>query len=293
MKPSKLNSKIIITLAVIIITGLTISGIYSQEPSDAKDTSGKTSEENKEGEKPWETETMGWKIDDFQPYVQAMKEIGKLSVEYSEIILKVAIDEYSTGIDILADMETEILKVMEANKNKRNLNEKWYWQEIDRKNQEKRQLRMMKQEAKMKAVTSFVMAINHLDEVHSRSVIEKREFLNFKKRLFQVFVSTQYDLQNFLPCIPILERYILIDDTTRNDIWAYKYLTNCYAFMESVLKKYKHASEETIMHYRQKKNRTLLVASELQYGVDSVEYKHLQELVEGDEKRTERLNDFK
>lgn len=287
MQSSKLNAKIIIILGAFIITGLTIFSLYSQEPS------GKAGAEGKGEEKPWETEITGWKIDDFQPYVQAMRDIGKLSVEYSEIILKVAIDEYSTGLDILEDMETEILKVKETNKNKRNLNEKWYWQEIDRKNQEKRQIRMMKQESKMKSIMYFVMAINHLDEVQSKSVLEKPELLNFKKKLFQIFVSTQYDLQNFLPCIPILERYILIDDSTRNDIWAYKYLTNCYAFMENTLKKYKHASEETIMHYRQKKNRTLLVASELQYGVDSVEYKHLQGIVEMDEKKTERLNDFK
>ena len=190
-------------------------------------------------------------------------------------------------------MEAQVIKIQEQNKNKKNLNERWYWQEIDRKNQEARQIRMIKQEAKMKAITYFVLAINHLDDVQSRPVIESPEFSNFKKRLYQVFVSTQYDLHNFLSCIPILERYILIDNETRKDIWAYKYLTNCYAFMEALLQKSKNISQEKIIYYRQQKNKYLLQAAEIQYGIDSVEYKHMQELVSRDEKKTERLNDFR
>jgi hypothetical protein len=74
-------------------------------------------------------------------------------------------------------MESEVIKIQEKNKNKKNLNEKWYWQEIDRKNQEARQVRMLKQEAKMKAITYFVLAINHLDDVQSRPVLESSLFI--------------------------------------------------------------------------------------------------------------------
>lgn len=256
-------------------------------------------QETKEEETPKEEKTeapqdlQGWRIRDYKPYVQAMKDISKLSKEYSEIILKLAIDTYSSGLDILEDMESEVIKVQEKNKKKKNLNERWYWQEIDRKNQEARQIRMLKQEAKMKAITYFVLAINHLDDVQSRPVIESPEFINFKKRLYQVFVSTQYDLHNFLACIPILERYILIDNNTRKDIWAYKYITNCYAFMETLLLKSKNISQEKIIYYRQLKNKYLLETAEIQYGVESVEYKHMQEIVSRDEKKTERLNDFR
>ena len=37
----------------------------------------------------------------------------------------------------------------------------------------------------------------------------------------------------------------------------------------------------------------MLQAVELKYGVDSPHYKHLQEIVEKDEKKSERLNEFK
>ncbi len=248
---------------------------------------------DQETQAPVEPDVKGWRVKDYKPYLQAMKDISKLSKEYSEIMLKVAIDKYSTGIDILGDMESKVTRMEEENANRRNLNEKWHWQEVDRKNREQRQIYLLKQEAKMKAVTYFVMAINHLDDIQSTPVLESPEFANFKMRLYQVFVSTQYDLHNFLSCIPILERYILLNNETRKDVWAYKYLTNCYAFMEAVVEKSKHVSEEKIMHYRQLKNKYLLQAGEIQYGVDSVEYKHLQEIVGKDEKKTERLNDFK
>ena len=252
--------------------------------------------ENKETEKKvdsGEIELTGWRIKDYKPYIQAMKDLEKLSVEYSEIILKLAIDEYSTGIDILEDMENEVIDLIEKNKKKKNLNERWFWQEIDRMNYEKRQLRRKKQEAKMKAVTFFVKSINHLDDLKSRAVKERPEFINFKTRLFQVYISCQYDLHNLQPCIPILERYITINNETRKDVWAYKYLSNCYAYMEASLNKYRNATEEMIMNYKQKKNRSLLQAAEIQYGVESVEYKHLQELISKDEKKSDRLNDFR
>ncbi len=273
--------------AFFVISCFMIFNLYAQKQDVAEEV--KTGKRDK----PWETELTGWRVKDFKPYIKAMRDLQKVSLEYSEIILKLAIDEYSTGIDILEDMENEIIRIKQFNKKKKNLNERWYWQEIDRKNQEKRQLRTKKQEAKMKSITYFVKSINHLDEVSSKDVVERKEFMSFKARLFQVYVSTQYDLQNYLPCIPILERYITLTDKTRKDVWAYKYLSNCYAFMESVLTKYKHASEEKIIAFKQKKNKTLLQAAELQYGIDSVEYKHLNEVVGKDEIKNERLNDFR
>lgn len=277
-----------ISYYIIIFLFFTINvNIYSQDAEPSRP------EEEKQGQNPWETDIKGWRTKDYQPYIQAMKDISKLSKEYSEIILKLAIDEYSTGIDILEDMEAQVAAIEEKNKNKKNLNEKWYWQEVDRKNQERRQIRMLKEEAKVKAVGYLIRSINHMDDVQSTKVKETSEFVNFKKRLFQVFVSCQYDLHNFLSCIPVLERYVLMDDETRKDLWAYKYLTNCYAFMEAVVAKSRQTSEEQRIHYRQLKNKYLLQTGELQYGVDSVEYKHLLEVVGRDEKKSERLNDFR
>lgn len=249
--------------------------------------------QEKDRQKSWETDITGWRINDYQPYIQAMKDLSKLSQEYSEIVLKLAIDEYSSGIDKLEDMEAEVARLEEKNKNKKNLNEKWYWQEVDRKNQEKRQIRMLKQEAKTRSITYFVLAINHLDEIQSKPVLESRELANFKVRLYQVYVSTQYDLQNYFSCIPILERYILLNNETQKDLWAYKYLTNCYAFMEAVSKKSRSISEEKVIYYKQLKNKYLLMAAEVQYGIESPEYRHMQDIVGRDERRTERLNNFR
>ena len=145
----------------------------------------------------------------------------------------------------------------------------------------------------MKSIPNFVKSIDDLEEISSKDVLEKPEFTNFKIRLFQVYISTQYDLHNFLQCIPIIERYLSISDTTRKDLWAYKYMSNCYAFVETMLAKNKRSSPDTVMAYKQKKNKCLLQGAEIQYGVESVEYKHLHELVEKDEVKNERLNDFK
>lgn len=285
MKSNKIfGYAIIFSFTIVICFALSIYAQQetSQEPAPASEKSGTYNPD----------EVTGWRISDFQPYLKAMRDLQMVSTEYSELILKLAMDEYATGIDILEDMESEVLRLKEFNKNKKNLNEKWYWQEIDRKNQEKRQIERVKREAKMKSITNFVKAINHIDQVSSKDVIEKPEFINFKIRLFQVYVSTQYDLHNYLQCIPILERYLTINEETRKDVWAYKYLANCYAFVEAMLVKNRHSSSDVIMSYKQKKNKCLLQAAEIQYGVDSVEYKHLNEVVGKDEIKSERLNDF-
>lgn len=236
---------------------------------------------------------LGWRIRDYRPYIKAIEELEKLNKEYSENLLKLAIDEYSTGLDILEDMESEIVKIRERFKNQKNLNERWYWQEIDRKNQQQRQIAAKKFQAKVKAVTYLTKSINYLDEIQLSEVRQDPKYINFQSRLFQVYVSTQYDLHNFKPCIPILERFITLSEKNKKDIWAYKYLASCYGYMEKVLQKYKHATEDEILNYKNKKNRSMLQAVELKYGVDSPHFKHLQDIVEEDEKKSERINDFR
>jgi len=240
-----------------------------------------------------DVEVTGWRIRDFKPYIKAIQELEKLNKEYSDNLLKLAIDEYSTAIDILEDMENEVIKIKASNKEKKNLNERFYWQDIDRKNQEQRQVAAKKYEAKMKAVTYLTKSIDYLDQIQHVEIRQESRFLNFQSRLFQVYVSTQYDLQNFKPCIPILERYIAISDKNAKDIWAYKYMASCYGYMEKVLAKYRHANEDEINTFKNKKNRSMLQAVELKYGVESPHYKHMQEIVEQDEKKAERINDFK
>jgi hypothetical protein len=272
--------------AALLLAGTSQSTIYAQQ----------TKKEAPKGavkEEPAKEEITGWRIKDFKPYIKAIQELEKLSREYSENLLKLAIDEFSTGLDILEDMENEVVKVTAANKEKKNLHERWYWQEIDRKNQEVRQIERLKYEAKMKSITFFTRAINHLDDIQYVEVRKDPKFVNFQTRLYQVYVSTQYDLNNLKPCIPILERYLAVGEEQKKDVWAYKYLASCHGYMETVLIKYNKSQEDQILHHKQLKNRYMLQAAELQYGVESPEYKHLQEIVEQNEKKSERLNDFK
>lgn len=240
------------------------------------------------------TENAPWRVDDYQPYVKSLKELEKLSKDYGEKILQQAIDEYSTGMDLLHDMEAEVENTKRRFSKQNNLNERWYWQEIDRQNQEKRQISRIKYEAKLKAVTYFTRAINDIDKIQNAEVQENDQFVEFKSRLYRAYVSSQYDIQNLKPCIPVLERYIAINDETKKDKWAYKYLASCYGFMEVTLSKYNTSiSEDLITEYKQKKNQALLTAAELEYGIDSVEYRSLKEVVELDEKKSEQINDFR
>jgi len=288
MKSAKYTSTaVVLFLSAAILLMMHFPGYSQQAGQEAA-----VKKESAEDKDKIQEEDMGWRIRDFKPYILAIKELEKLNKEYSENLLKLAIDEYSTGLDILEDMENEIVKIRESHKKQRNLNERWYWQEIDRKNQQSRQIAYKKVEAKVKAITYLTKAINYMDEVQSPEVRQDPKYSNFMSRLFQVYVSTQYDIQNFKPCIPILERYITLSEKNKNDIWAYIYLSSCYGYMEKILQKYRHATEDEILQFKNKKNRSMLQATELKYGIDSPHFKHLQEVVEQDEKKSERINDF-
>ncbi len=295
MKPKTFYRQILLfALCAAFSFSLLQNGIFAQSAKkETKKTVKKKSTVKKETKINEDSENFGWRTKDFHPYVKAIKELEKLNKEFSENLLKLAIDEYSTGLDLLEDMENEVLKLKTAHKSQKHLNEKWYWQEVDRKNREQRIISRKKYEAKMKAVTYFTKAINYLDEIQSVEVRKDQKFINFQSRLYQMYVSTNYDLNNFKPCIPILERYLTLSEKNKKDIWAYKYLASCYGYMEAVLTKYKHATEDEIMLYRNKKNRSMLQAVEIKYGVDSPHFKHLQEIVEQDEKKSERINDYK
>ena len=232
----------------------------------------------------------GWRVNDYKPFITSLKDLEKLSKEYSDFMLKRAIDEYSKGIDTLDDMQTEIDRLRTEYRNKKYLNEQWYWQEIDRKNAQERYLHRLKTESKTKSITHFTRSINLMDNIKSNDLKSNPDFIAFKSKVFRTYVSTQYDLGNMKPCLPILERYVALSDENRKDIWAHKYLASCYAFMEKVLAKYSKSSEDEIYSYRNKKNTSMLTAIELKYGAESAEYKELQRIVQLDEKKSQVIN---
>lgn len=276
-----------ITLAALLAGAITL--LYAQQNGgDAKKELKKQEEKNN-----YDVSKTGWRIRDFKPYVKAIKDLEKLNKEYSESLLKLAVDEYATGLDILEDMESEILKLERDNKSRKHLNERYYWQEIDRKNREKRVIERKKYKSKMKAITYFIRSIKTLDNILNKEVRQDPRFLKFQTRLYQAYVSTQYDLHNFRACIPILERYVNLTEESKKDVWAYKYMASCYGYVEKTLMKARNISDSEVMKYRSLKNRSMLQAVELTYGTDSPHYKTLQEIVELDEKKSERINDFK
>ncbi|MFC1670059.1 hypothetical protein ACFL20_06660 [Spirochaetota bacterium] len=291
MKRTKIKMKLFLLSIFTIMIAISLnSDVFAQTGKEKeKDKKEKISKDiKKENE-----EVKGWRIKDYKPYIRAIKELEKLNKEYSDNILKMAIDEFSTGIDILDDMENDVLKYSEGLKSKKYLNERWYWQEIDRKRGQKRKIYMMKRKAKLKAITFFTRAIMNIDNIRSNTVRQDSKFISFQTQLFQIYVSTNYDLHNFKPCIPILERYITLSDKAKKDVWAYKYLTSCYGYMEKVLEKTRISTEDLVLYYKHKKNRSMLRAVELKYGVDSPHFKHLQAIVETDEKKSQMINDFK
>jgi len=279
-------------LMVSVFTVITAAAGYAQnQPAGQQPAAGQQAAQPANPDQP--SDIGGWRVNDFEPYIKSLKELEKIGKEYSQTVLKQAIDEYATGIDILQDMESEVLKTKAAYEKKNNLNERWYWQEIDRKNEEARHIGMVKTEAKVKSITYFTRAINHIDNIQSVEVRSDKEFINFQIRLYQAYVSTQYDIHNLKPCIPILEKYITINEKTKNDVWAYKYMASCYGFMETMLTKTAQSSDDVIQDFKSKKNRSLLMSAELAYGVESPQYKQLKEVVELDEKKTEKISDFK
>jgi hypothetical protein len=269
-----------ISLMCILFTGLAL----------AQQQAGTDNQQNKEKSSFLEQAKDGWVINDYKPYMATLRELEKLSKDYSEFLLKRSVDEYSKGFDVLEDMNAEVTRLKDIYNGTKYLNEKWYWQEIDRKQAQERQMNRIKIEAKTKAVTFFTRAINTLDEVRSNELKANETFIDYKSKLYRSYVSVQYDIGNIKPCIPILERYILLKEENRKDIWAYKYLSSCYAVMEAMLDKSHKTSDEDVIYFKNKKNQSILTAVELHYGLESVEYKDIQKTILKDESKREVIN---
>jgi len=195
---------------IAILIGIFLFGgiaVYSQ-PQQGGGTSGPNLKE--EERKVW-----GWYVDDYRPYIRAFKDLERLTREYADDQIRIALDYYITGIDILRDMREDIQKMYEQDKTEKHLNEKWYWQEIDRKNTLVYKAWRMKQTAKQKAAFYFIKAIKTLDNIENDQIKKTPEFRKFMSYLYQIYVSVQYDIGNIPQTIPILERYLEIDERNK------------------------------------------------------------------------------
>lgn len=236
----------------------------------------------------------GWRIRDFKPYIKAFSDLELLSDERSMMILQQAKDDYNFGIGILENMESDIVKFKQASKEAKNLEERWYWQVIDRKNRERRIISRKKSSAKMKAVTYFTKSIKRLEKIQNNKVRASDDFQKFQGNLFKVYVSVQYDLGNYAPCIPILNRYLKIRKENERDIWAHRYLASCYAFQEKALMLSHNSPHSEILRYRKLKNDHLLEAAKIKYpDPESPQRKQIFQVISEDSINTKPINNYK
>jgi len=223
-----------------------------------------------------------WKNADYRDYDPSFTELHRLSKAFANNKYRLALSSFQAGINSIIKMRDEVELLRKQSAETRRFNEKWYWQVVDRKAQEERMINRMKRQAKQEAVTYFTRAINYLDEIINPDLREKEPFKKLLSAVYRNWVMYQYDLGNIPQTIPVLEHYIQIDENEK-EYPAHKYLSQAYAFQENMIKKYKMGTEDQMLRFRYKKNVHLLRATELKYGKESAEYKHVVTLVNRDE----------
>ncbi|TGL56359.1 hypothetical protein EHQ58_17170 [Leptospira ognonensis] len=222
-----------------------------------------------------------WKNPDYKGYNKTFQELHQLSKTFANNQFRLALSNYQSGVNtVLKNREwTEQYRKEEAEKKR--LDEKWYWQKVDRKSKEERVVYREKMKAKQDSLNYFSKAINHLDEIKNPDLRERPEFKRLLSDVYRSWIMAEYDLQNLPQCIPILELYIEIDDNEK-EYPAHKYLASAYSFEENMIKKTK-GPDDMLFKFRYKKNVHLLRATELKYGKDSPEYKHIVNIINKDE----------
>lgn len=224
-----------------------------------------------------------WHNPDYRPYVKSFEELVKLGDDYAENKFRLSLANYNTGQSLIFKMRQEVQRFKEGQAEKIKLNEKWYWQTIDRKAWENRYITRKKLEAKLKAVTYYTRAMNHLDTIQNKKFRESERFKDLQANVYRQWIIQQYDLRNIPQTINVLERYITLAPKYDSEVPAHKYLASAYGVKEKILMKYGAGTEQELNFYKKKKNQHLLKAAELKYGKDKPEYEKILELVNRDE----------
>ena len=249
----------------------------AQEPAQVTTNQVATNQEaRKEAE-------LKWFNPDYRAYISTFQELIRLGDTYAKNQFRLALSNYQMGHSLILKMRENVETFVEEASEMKYLNEKWYWQTIDRKDQEARVIQRLKTEAKLKAVIYFTKAINYLDTVGNRNTRETTEFKTLLAAIYREWVIVQYDLGNLPQCIELLERYLTIDPKYEKEITPHKYLASSFGFQEKVMTKYTQGTEEERLFFKRKKNEHLLRATELRYTKDSPEYQRILEIVNKDE----------
>lgn len=268
------------------------AAVWSQDPATTDNKAGDAKKDEQQTE-PFKPELVPekapeyspveklWKNPDYKAYYNAFEELQKLSTAFANNQYRLALASYQSGMNTLIKMNEKVTAFKNEQASKKRLDEKWYWQKIDRKASEDRFVGREKMAAKLKAVSYFTKAINYLDEIKNPDLRERPEYKTLLSYVYRSWIMVEYDTLNYPQCIPILELYLEID---KNELEypAHKYLANCYAFEENVLKKV-GGPEDQINRFKTKKNTHLLRATELKYTKDSVEYREMVKIVNKDE----------
>ena len=223
-----------------------------------------------------------WKNPDYRGYSKTFEELHQLSKAFANNKFRLALSNYQSGVNTIVKMRESVEQYRKDEAEKKRLDEKWYWQKVDRKAREERVVARQKFKAKQSAVNYFTKAINYLDEIKNPELREKPAFKQLLSDVYRSWIMAQYDLQNLPQCIPILELYLEVGENEK-EYPAHKYLSSCYSFQENIIKKYGGGSEDQMLKYRYKKNVHLLRSTELKYGKDSPEYKHIVNVINKDE----------
>jgi hypothetical protein len=224
-----------------------------------------------------------WHNPDYRPYVKSFDELIKLSDAFAENKLRLALSNYQTGRSIIQKMREEVQRFKEEAAEAKHLNEKYYWQTIDRKAKEQKMIAEKKRTAKLKAANYFTRAINHLDEIENMKVRESARYKELLTDIYRDWVVQNYDLGNIPQTIDLLERYIALDPKYEKEIAPHRYLASAYGFKERLLVKHNAGTEEERLYFKKQKNEHLLRATELRYKKDSPEYEKILTIVNRDE----------
>jgi len=270
--------------AFLIAATFLLAQAPQNKPADTTTTK-KTEpkKESKKDEQVADESEKNWHNPDYRPYDKSFDALNTLSDAYAQNKLRLSLSYYQAGRSVVQKMRDEVERLRKESAEKIRFDEKWYWQEMDRKRREEQAISLKKKEAKMEAVTSFTKAINHLDSIQNVRVRESAEYKELQASLYRDWVLQQYDLGNLPQCIPLLERYIDLDPKYEEEISPHKYLSSCYAFKERVLEKYSTGSEQERVFYKKKKNEHLLRSTEIKYGKNTPEYEYMLDLVNRDE----------
>jgi len=279
----KLKIYISILLSALLYSSASFGQAAEETTAPEEATTPETTKPEKDNSDFSQELNEAWANPDYRSYIKAIDELIRMGDSFAENKLRLALSNYQHGKSIIQKMRDDVRLYREQAMESKHLNEKWYWQTMDRKMREERVVSEKKRKAKLKSVTYFTRAINHLDEIDNKRVRESRDYKGLLANIYREWVMAQYDLGNIPQTIDILTRYIALGPMYEGQVAPHKYLSSAYGFQEKIIEKYGIGTEQDLIYFKKKKNEHLLRATELTFKKGSPEYERMMEIVNRDE----------